>query len=230
MLRLLAGEWRLVAPGRRLRRRRANAGQARRRVIVVTFAEACATRNPRSEGWIIFPTRSSSSRRAGLSNARYEWGAGALQIDRRARPGSRQKVDAYGREAPVTPDDLQMFRRTGTAPRGDWSWRPIELRDDGRQQSGRTALRFGQRHPDETAPDRPSSRRLPRVRTSVDVGSAGRAYDAGPGRGLRGVRLGSFGPAARSGRPQGDAGQVAADYFNDPAADHGDADPLTRKS
>jgi hypothetical protein len=90
-----------------------------RRVIVVTFGGGVRYEDTLApEGWVNIPHLSSELVPQGLVYpvARHEGLTGHFNSTGALVTGSRQNVDAYGSEAPVTPTIFEQFRKEHTLP------------------------------------------------------------------------------------------------------------------
>ena len=130
MLRLLAAcmaDWWLPRtafaqrrpPSRFAIRRTSPAARPDRRVIVVTFGGGVRYEDTLApEGWINIPHLASELVPQGLvyPTARYEGLTGHFNSTGALVTGSRQNVDAYGSEAPVTPTIFELFRKEHALP------------------------------------------------------------------------------------------------------------------
>src|SRR6478672_2187342 len=90
-----------------------------RRVIVVTFGGGVRYEDTLArEGWVNIPHLTSDIAPQGLvyPNGRHEGLTGHFNSTGALVTGSRQNVDAYGSEPPVTPTIFEMFRREHTLP------------------------------------------------------------------------------------------------------------------
>jgi hypothetical protein len=119
VLRLLAAcmaDWWL--PRRAFAQHR-RAVKPERRVIVVTFGGGVRYEDTLApEGWINIPHLASELVPQGLvyPTARYEGLTGHFNSTGALVTGSRQNVDAYGSEAPVTPTIFELFRKEQALP------------------------------------------------------------------------------------------------------------------
>jgi len=90
-----------------------------RRVIVVTFGGGVRYEDTLApEGWINIPHVTSEIAPQGLvyPNGRHEGLTGHFNSTAALVTGSRQNVDAYGSEAPVTPTIFELFRKEHALP------------------------------------------------------------------------------------------------------------------
>ena len=90
-----------------------------RRVIVVTFGGGVRYEDTLApEGWINIPHLTSEIAPQGLvyPNGRHEGLTGHFNSTAALVTGSRQNVDAYGSEAPVTPTIFELFRKEHALP------------------------------------------------------------------------------------------------------------------
>jgi hypothetical protein len=90
-----------------------------RRVIVVTFGGGVRYEDTLArEGWVNIPHLTSELAPQGLVYpiARHEGLTGHFNSTAALITGSRQNVDAYGSEAPVTPTIFELFRREHSLP------------------------------------------------------------------------------------------------------------------
>src|SRR5262245_812736 len=90
-----------------------------RRVIVVTFGGGVRYEDTLArEGWINIPHLATELVPQGLVYpvARYEGLTGHFNSTGALVTGSRQNVDAYGSEAPVTPTIFEQFRKEHALP------------------------------------------------------------------------------------------------------------------
>src|SRR4030095_2714809 len=104
---------------RQLFAQRAAPRKPERRVIVVTFGGGVRYEDTLApEGWLNIPHLSSERIPQGLVYpvARHEGLTGHFNSTGALVTGSRQNVDAYGSEAPVTPTIFELFRREHALP------------------------------------------------------------------------------------------------------------------
>jgi len=90
-----------------------------RRVIVVTFGGGVRYEDTLArEGWVNIPHLASDLVQQGLvySAARHEGLTGHFNSTGALITGSRQNIDAYGSEPPVTPTIFEMFRKERALP------------------------------------------------------------------------------------------------------------------
>src|SRR5256712_2418445 len=94
-------------------------GKPERRVIVVTFGGGVRYEDAlAAEGWVNIPHLASEIVPQGLVYpvARHEGLTGHFNSTGALFTGSRQNVDAYGSEAPVTPTIFELFRKEHAQP------------------------------------------------------------------------------------------------------------------
>ena len=114
-LRLMAAaiaDWWL--PRRLFAQRTSEPRKPERRVIVVTFGGGVRYEDTLApEGWVNIPHLASELVPQGLVYpvARHEGLTGHFNSTGALVTGSRQNVDAYGSEAPVTPTIFELFRK-----------------------------------------------------------------------------------------------------------------------
>src|SRR6266545_4307721 len=114
-LRVLAAclaDWCL--PHRLLAQRVPTVRKPERRVIIVTFGGGVRYEDTLApEGWVNIPHLASELVPQGLVSpvARHEGLTGHFNSTAALVTGSRQNVDAYGSEAPVTPTIFELFRK-----------------------------------------------------------------------------------------------------------------------
>ena len=112
--------WPTGLPPSALRARRTSPpAKPERRVIVVTFGGGVRYEDTLApEGWINIPHLASELVPQGLvyPAARYEGLTGHFNSTGALVTGSRQNVDAYGSEAPVTPTIFELFRKEHALP------------------------------------------------------------------------------------------------------------------
>ena len=127
-------------PRRAFAQRAPRSRKPERRVIVVTFGGGVRYEDTLApEGWINIPHLATELVPQGLVYpvARYEGLTGHFNSTGALVTGSRQNVDAYGSEAPVTPTIFELFRKERALP-AEEAWviaTQQELRPDGRQQA-----------------------------------------------------------------------------------------------
>jgi hypothetical protein len=112
----LMAEWCLP---RRLFAQRASATKPDRKVIVVTFGGGARYEDTLApSGWVNIPHLAKELVPQGLvyPMARYEGITGHFNSTGALVTGSRQEVDAYGSEAPVTPTIFELFRKQYNLP------------------------------------------------------------------------------------------------------------------
>ena len=118
MMAACMADWWL--PRRLVRAEIAEPRKPERRVIVVTFGGGVRYEDTLApEGWVNIPHLASGARAAGarLSPvARHEGLTGHFNSTGALVTGSRQNVDAYGSEAPVTPTIFELFRKEHALP------------------------------------------------------------------------------------------------------------------
>ena len=111
-------------PRRLFAQRTADRRKPERRVIVVTFGGGVRYEDPLArEGWVNIPHLASDLVQQGhvYPLARHVGLTGHFNSTGALVTGSRQNVDAYGSEAPVTPTIFELFRKEhGLGPEEAW--------------------------------------------------------------------------------------------------------------